>query len=125
MSATNQDSSQRPPKRRGLPSRDEPDPEIVLESLADDVSLDILEATSGASLSATEISSRCDIPLSTTYRKLERLTDARLVEERIRISTTGQHAAEYRKSFDDVSVTVTESGRPEVEVGRSEQPPLP
>ncbi|WP_255193096.1 ArsR/SmtB family transcription factor [Natronobeatus ordinarius] len=119
MSATNQDLNQRPSKRRGLVSRDAPDAESVLEALADDASRDILEATTEDSLSATEISTRCDIPLSTTYRKLERLTDAQLVEERIRISADGQHAAVYQKCFEDVSVTVTTEGEPEVEVTRS------
>lgn len=122
MSATNQGLNQRPSNRRGASSRDAPDPESVLDSLADDASRAILEATTENPLSATEISSRCNIPLSTTYRKLERLTDAQLVDERIRISADGQHASVYRKCFEDVSVTVTADGSPEVEVSRSPTP---
>lgn len=123
MSATNQNLRQR--SSSGPSAIDAPDPEAVLESLADDASRAILEATAEESLSATEISERCDIPLSTTYRKLERLTEAQLVEERIRISVTGQHASEYRTCFEDVSVTVTPDGTPEVEVDRPEPTPFP
>ncbi|RQG88895.1 ArsR family transcriptional regulator [Natrarchaeobius halalkaliphilus] len=111
MSATN------PNATRGCPSDDSPiDPLAVLGALDDDACRAILEATSDESLTATELSDRCDIPASTAYRKVEKLADAGLVEERVRINTSGKHATEYRKSFDDVVVSVADGESIEIEM---------
>ncbi|MXV63563.1 helix-turn-helix domain-containing protein [Natronorubrum sp. JWXQ-INN-674] len=101
MSATNSTT------KRGWPANDDPaDPQTVLGALDDDACRAILEATTEESLTATELSEQCDIPMSTAYRKVEKLTEADLVEERVRINTSGKHATEYRKCFDDVRVSV-------------------
>lgn len=105
MSATN------PGTRRGSWHRDEPvDPQAVLAALDDDACRAILEATAETALTATELSEECDIPMSTAYRKVEMLTEADLVAEQVRINTTGKHATEYRKNFDDVLVSVADGG---------------
>ncbi|GAB3667589.1 helix-turn-helix domain-containing protein [Halopiger thermotolerans] len=105
MSATNSDA------KRGWPRDEETaDPQHVLAALDDDACRAILEATSDESLTATELSEQCDIPTSTAYRKVEMLTEANLVEERVRINTSGKHATEYRRSFDDVVVSVADGG---------------
>ncbi|WP_440766121.1 helix-turn-helix domain-containing protein [Natronorubrum sp. DTA7] len=101
MSATN------PTTKRGWPATDDAvDAGAVLGALDDDACRAILEATSEESLTATELSEQCEIPMSTAYRKVEKLTEADLVEERVRINTSGKHATEYRKCFDDVLVSV-------------------
>ncbi|QFU82752.1 winged helix-turn-helix domain-containing protein [Natronorubrum aibiense] len=101
MSATNS------PTKHGWLTDEEPvDTQAVLAALDDDACRAILEATSEESLTATELSEQCEIPMSTAYRKVEKLTDANLVEERVRINTSGKHATEYRKCFDDVLVSV-------------------
>ncbi|RQG98562.1 winged helix-turn-helix domain-containing protein [Natrarchaeobius oligotrophus] len=106
-----------PSATRGWPAEDQQiDPQAVLGALDDDACRAILEATSDESLTATELSERCDIPTSTAYRKVEKLADADLVDERIRINTTGKHATEYRKCFDDVVVSVADEGRIEIEM---------
>lgn len=111
MSATNSNSP------RGWPATEEPaDPQAVLAALEDDACRAILEATSEESLTATELSEQCEIPMSTAYRKVEMLTEADLVEERVRINTSGKHATEYRKCFDDVVVSVGEGGEIEIEM---------
>ena len=111
MSATNSNSP------RGWPATEEPaDPQAVLAALEDDACRVILEATSEESLTATELSEQCEIPMSTAYRKVEMLTEADLVEERVRINTSGKHATEYRKCFDDVVVSVGEGGEIEIEI---------
>ncbi|AEH36343.1 winged helix-turn-helix domain-containing protein [Halopiger xanaduensis] len=105
MSATNSNV------KRGWPrEEDTADPQHVLAALDDDACRAILEATSDESLTATELSEQCDIPTSTAYRKVEMLTEADLVEERVRINTSGKHATEYRRSFDDVVVSVADGG---------------
>ncbi|WP_254767919.1 helix-turn-helix domain-containing protein [Salinilacihabitans rarus] len=83
------------------------DAEAVLTALEDRDCREILAATAETALTASEIADRCEIPRSTLYRKLELLTDASLLEEGIRIRTSGKHASEYRRGFDDVTVTVS------------------
>ncbi|MDQ2050046.1 helix-turn-helix domain-containing protein [Natronolimnohabitans sp. A-GB9] len=110
MSATNSDT------QRGWPATDDQvDAKAVLNALDDDACRAILEATSETALTATELSERCDIPMSTAYRKVEKLTEAELVEERVRINTTGKHATEYRKGFDDVRVSI-DDGEVDIEM---------
>ncbi|WP_254763176.1 winged helix-turn-helix domain-containing protein [Natrinema marinum] len=108
MSATNPDA--RETRKRGWQREDPVDPQAVLAALDDDACRCILEATSEESLTATEVSEQCDIPMSTAYRKVEMLTEADLVEETVRINTSGKHATEYRKNFDDVLVSVADGG---------------
>lgn len=112
MSATNSSN--------GWPTTDETiDAGAVLAALDDDACRAILEAASEEAMTATELSERCDIPMSTAYRKVEKLTEAELVEERVRINTTGKHATEYRKNFDDVRVSIGD-GDVEVELTKPE-----
>ena len=111
MSATNSDS-----KPAWLTDDKSADPQCVLAALDDDACRAILEATSDESLTATELSEQCDIPTSTAYRKVEKLTEAGLVDERVRINTSGKHATEYRKCFDDVVVSVADGGDVEIEM---------
>ncbi|MGM0388101.1 helix-turn-helix domain-containing protein [Natrinema limicola] len=105
MSAMNSDT-----RRRGWQRDDSVDPQAVLAALDDDACRAILEATAETALTATELSEECEIPMSTAYRKVEMLTEADLVAEQVRINTTGKHATEYRKNFDDVLVSVANGG---------------
>jgi len=92
------------------PSR-EPDPpsvDDVLDALADDDARRIVSALSEPK-TASELSEECDIPLSTTYRKLERLTDASLLSESTDIRRDGQHTTRYAVSFETVTVSVEEA----------------
>ena len=79
----------------------------LLSALADSDCRSILGATADDALSAKEVAERCDVPLSTTYRKLERLTAADLLEERLRIRRSGKHTSEYVCPVDDVHVPLT------------------
>lgn len=112
MSRTNRGPTNRP----SWPVEDDVDPQAVLSALDDDGCRAILEATTDEALTATELAEQCEIPTSTAYRKVEKLTDADLVEERVRINTSGKHATEYRKSFHDVVVSVGDTGGVEIEL---------
>lgn len=68
----------------------------------------ILAATSEDTLSAREISETCELPLSTTYRKLEILTDIGLLEESIRIRPSGKHPKEYTCPVGNVRISFDE-----------------
>ncbi len=115
MSSINSGLTNRP----GWPTEDEIDPQTVLSALDDDGCRAILNATTDEALTATELAEQCDIPTSTAYRKVEKLTDAALVDERVRINTSGKHATEYFRSFDDIVVSVGEAGV-EVDLRRPE-----
>jgi DNA-binding transcriptional ArsR family regulator len=89
---------------------DETTIQALLEALNDPDCRDILDATSDVALTAAEVSETCDIPLSTTYRKLDHLTDAGLLEEGTRIRNSGKHTSEYRRLVESVIVSLTPSG---------------
>ena len=91
------------------PSRDPEPPSVdeVLDALADDAARRIVAALTEPK-TASELSEECDIPLSTTYRKLEKLTDASLLSESTDIRRDGQHTTRYSVSFDAVTVSVDE-----------------
>lgn len=89
------------------------DPEDVLAALSDTDCRRILDATS-TPLTAREISEACDLPSSTTYRKIDLLTDAGLVEERLRLDSTGKYPHEYQCSIDNVVVHLAENGGVEI-----------
>ncbi|ELY32254.1 transcriptional regulator [Natrialba magadii ATCC 43099] len=67
-------------------------------------------------LSASEVSDSCDVPLSTTYRKLDLLTDAAVLEERLRIRRSGQHVSEYTQKLDEISIAIEMDGGVAVEL---------
>jgi DNA-binding transcriptional ArsR family regulator len=89
------------------PSREPEPPSVdeVLDALADDAARQIVAALTEPK-TASELSEECDIPLSTTYRKLEKLTDASLLSESTDIRRDGQHTTRYSVSFDAVTVAV-------------------
>ena len=93
------------------PSRDSEPPSVdeVLDALADDAARRIVAALTEPK-TASELSEECDIPLSTTYRKLEKLTDASLLSESTDIRRDGQHTTRYSVSFDAVTVSVDDGG---------------
>lgn len=70
----------------------------------------VLEATGEEPLTAKEIARSCDLSSSTTYRKIDRLVDAGLLTEGIRISGTGKHASEYSRAVDRVELSIGDTG---------------
>lgn len=103
---------------RGRPP-DEVDPSAVLELLSDPDCQAILAAT-GRPKTAAELREACDMPLSTVYRKLERLSDAALLEETRRLRDHGNHPVQYRRRLDGLHVSIDgpAGGGVQVEPGR-------
>ncbi|WP_338739501.1 helix-turn-helix domain-containing protein [Haloplanus salilacus] len=97
---------------------DEPEIQTVLDALQDDDCRAVLAAASEEALSARELSSACDLPLSTTYRKLDALTEAGLLAERTRLCPDGKHASEYLRAVDDVVVSTGTDGGFELTVSK-------
>jgi len=92
----------------------------LLEALEDSDCRAILEATGEEALSAQEIADDCAMPLSTTYRKVEQLTEAGLLEEQVRIARSGKHTNEYRLGVEDIRVSVDAADGVELRVSRRE-----
>lgn len=66
-------------------------------------------------MTATEVAEACEVSRSTAYRKLDLLSDASLVDERVEIGSDGGRRTRYVVDFeaievardDDRSLTVT------------------
>jgi DNA-binding transcriptional ArsR family regulator len=101
---------------------EEADIEALLGTLEDPDCRAIIEATTGEALSASELSERCDLPLSTTYRKVDKLTDVGVLEEHIRLSRSGQHTSEYTLQIDSLELSVDPDSGIVLQI--SEQQPL-
>lgn len=101
---------------------EEADIESLLGTLEDPDCRAIIEATTSEALSASELSDRCELPLSTTYRKVDQLTEVGVLEERVRLSRSGQHTSEYTLKIDSIQLSVdSESG---IVLEISEEQPL-
>ena len=81
--------------------------ETVLDTLGDESTRAIIEALSEP-MTANELSEACDIPLSTMYRKLDRLTETDLVRESTEIRESGQPTTRYARAFTELSVAVSD-----------------
>ncbi|WP_247003054.1 winged helix-turn-helix domain-containing protein [Halosolutus gelatinilyticus] len=69
-------------------------------------------------MTASELTSRCEIPQSTLYRKLELLTDATLLEESTAIRRDGHHASKYSVAFDEITLVLEEDRSLSVQIER-------
>lgn len=58
---------------------------------------------------ATELSERCDVPSSTTYRKLHRLSALGLVDARREVCGAHNHQARYHRTAESVSFEFSDS----------------
>ena len=93
---------------------DRPSVELVCTVLADDDCRRILCALD-ESLTAADVASQCELPQTTTYRKLQQLTDAGLVDEWTDVRTEGNNVTRFVRNstgvfvrFDDGSSFDTE-----------------
>jgi DNA-binding transcriptional ArsR family regulator len=101
---------------------DQPDLQDVLDAL-DDPDCRAIVSALDEPMTASEISDASDIPLSTTYRKIERLTDASLLQEGTEIRPDGQHASIYEVNFEEVVIALTEHREFEAEIAHAPRTP--
>ncbi|WP_436911578.1 helix-turn-helix domain-containing protein [Halosimplex marinum] len=99
-----------------------PDLQEVLDALDDPDCRAIVTALEEP-MTASEISEASDIPLSTTYRKLDRLEEAQLLFEGTEIRPDGQHASIYEVDFEEVVIALTEEREFETEIARRPRTP--
>jgi len=106
--------------RDPLSGDDPPDLQSVLDALDDADCRTIIEHLDEP-MTASEVSEECDIPMSTTYRKLDLLTEASLLVEGTEIRSDGHHATRYRIDFETVEIGLTEDRTLDVSIGRPAQ----
>jgi DNA-binding transcriptional ArsR family regulator len=102
--------------------RDEPDPDDVFQALEDRTCREIITELDEPKTVA-EIAESCEIPLSTTYRKVERLDKASLVTQRTEIRHEGHHRARYRVNFATIIVLLSQDHSLELEIERPRSDP--
>ena len=110
---------------RGAPTESPIDASAVLEALDDETCRDILNHLRDRHLTAQELSSTCDIPQSTTYRKLDLLTDAGLLEPSIRVAPAENNPTEYTTAADGATIRLDTDGEFDVtleDIQPDEQP---
>jgi DNA-binding transcriptional ArsR family regulator len=94
-----------------------PDVSTLLDALSDPDSRALLSAIDSPK-TAAELSETTDIPQSTTYRKLDQLSEATLLEELTEIRSDGRHTTRYALAFENVEVGLDEEREFEVEITR-------
>jgi predicted transcriptional regulator len=98
-----------------------PDVETVLDALDDAAAREILEALSEP-MTAGEVAGECDLPRSSVYRKLNRLSTASLLETETKLRPDGHHTTLYRVDFDSVVVGFADHRSITVDVVRPAAP---
>ena len=94
-----------------------PDLRVVLDALDDEDCRTIVSHLEHP-MTASEISETTGIPLSTTYRKLDLLADASLVDTRTEIREDGHHTTRYVLDFAAVRIGLADGRELEVAVER-------
>lgn len=89
--------------KRGGKMKPTDSPETFLETLANPRSRAIIAAVAQDRCSVSEISEYCDLPLSTSYRKVDTLVENGILEDTLRINSSGRHEQEYTLSEESVS----------------------
>ncbi|MFB6156490.1 MAG: helix-turn-helix domain-containing protein [Haloferacaceae archaeon] len=103
--------------RDPLRGEDTPDLQTVLDAL-DDTDCRTIIRHLDEPMTASEVSEECDIPMSTTYRKLDLLSEASLLAEGTQVRPDGHHATQYRVAFEEVAVGLDESRELTVSISR-------
>ncbi|MEF8773938.1 MAG: helix-turn-helix domain-containing protein [Halobacteriales archaeon] len=74
-------------------------------------------------MTAKEIADATDIPQSTTYRKLDLLSEATIVNERTEIRSDGHHTTRYVVDVEEVCIALDEDHELEVDITRPARGP--
>lgn len=100
----------------------DPDVGAVLDALEDEDCRALITRLE-TPMTASELSEATGVPLSTTYRKLDLLTEASLLAEQTEIRKDGQHTTRYLVDFEAVHVVLDEDRDLALEVDRPDRSP--
>lgn len=90
------------------PVADDPDLPTLVDLFDDEHVRTILAATSAEPLSAAALSDRCGVSTSAVYRRVDRLVDADLLDERTRPRSDGHHDTVYVAALDRFELRVVD-----------------
>lgn len=74
-------------------------------------------------MTAAQLSDACDIPMSTVYRKLDRLSAASLLDEHTQIRSDGHHTTTYTVGFERVTFDLDADRQLDVSIDRRSASP--
>jgi DNA-binding transcriptional ArsR family regulator len=89
--------------------------QALFESLADPDCRSIVAALDEP-MTAREVAEQCDLSQTSSYRKLERLSDADMVEQRTDVRSDGHHTTQFVRDFSGVVVAYDEDDQFDVDV---------
>lgn len=101
-------------------SEEQPQLDTVLDALDDPACRALVGALDGPR-TASELSEAADVPLSTAYRKLDRLEEASLLATETEVRSDGHHTTRYRLHFEEVTITLDDGRTFTVDVVRPSQ----
>ncbi|ELZ49209.1 transcriptional regulator TrmB [Halorubrum californiense DSM 19288] len=84
--------------------------EELLALFGDEYTCDILTSLEEEPKPARALAEDCGMSRPTVYRRLNRLTDAGLVDDRLRIASDGNHRKEFHLVVSTVSFDLSEDG---------------
>lgn len=84
--------------------------EELLALFGDDYACHILRTLRDGSMPARALVEATGMSRPTVYRRLNRLTDAGIVEEHLQVASDGHHRKEFRLTVDSVAFEVTPDG---------------
>jgi len=84
--------------------------EELLALFGDDYACQILQTLRDGSMPARALVEATGMSRPTVYRRLNRLTDAGIVEEHLQVASDGHHRKEFRLTVDSVAFEVTPDG---------------
>lgn len=90
----------------------------VLDALGDSACRAILREVNDP-ITAQEIAEITDLPLSTTYRKLDFLSDTFLLREQTEVREDGNHRSLYLPDFEAVRIVVDKRRNIDVSISKS------
>lgn len=88
--------------------------EAFVQAISDDDCQKILQSIREEAKTVSTLSEECGIPLSTTYRKVNCLKQASLIEEQNRIRRSHKPENVYSQSFEGAVITIGDDGNFEV-----------
>lgn len=101
---------------------DTPEVSPVLRALDDTDCREIVRAMDEPK-TAGELAEECELPMSTTYRKLDILTEASLLSAGTDIRPDGHHTKRYTVDFESVSFELEPDRRLDVAIARPQRDP--
>lgn len=110
------------PVRRSPVVSEETEIQAVFDALADPDCREIL-ATLDEPRVAKQVADRCEMPQTSTYRKLEQLSEADLVAEETQLRPDGHHATTYVRDCSGIVVAIGGEDRFDVDVLEDRETP--